>query len=119
MTYLSENYLLLSDEERAVKKELENKKLFINDLQKEIQTLNEEVITERENFYDFSEKAQAWREWQLEEKLDEQKERIIYLYEKPLPALPSKLKVWKQKLVNKIKQVVHYKEKKLETQYTA
>lgn len=116
---LSEDYLQLNSEEEAVKKELENKKLFIENLQKEIQTLKEEVITERENFYDFADRAQAWREWQLEEKLANQKERMIYLYEKPLPALPSKLKGWKKKLVNTIKQVIHYKEKKQETQYIA
>lgn len=114
---LSRDYLQLNDKEEAVKKELENKKHFIENLQKEIQTLKEEVITERENFYDFADRAQAWREWQLKEKLVNQKERLIYLYEKPLPALPSKLKGWKKKLVNKIKQVIHYKKKKQETQY--
>jgi len=116
---LSRDYVQLNDKEEAVKKELENKKHFIENLQKEIQTLKEEVRTERENFYDFADRAQAWREWQLEEKLVNQKERLIYLYEKPLPALPSKLKVWKKKLVNKIKQVIHYKEKKQKTQYIA
>ena len=119
VTSFSEDYLQLNDEKEAVEIELENKKHIIKNLQKEIQTLNEEVITERENFYDFAEKAQAWREWQLEEKLADQKERIIHLYEKPLPTLPSKLKVWKKKLVNKIKKVIHYKEKKQEIQYVA
>ena len=112
VTSFSEDYLQLNDEKEAVEIELENKKHIIKNLQKEI-------LTERENFYDFAEKAQAWREWQLEEKLADQKERIIHLYEKPLPTLPSKLKVWKKKLVNKIKKVIHYKEKKQEIQYVA
>jgi len=59
VTSFSEDYLQLNDEKEAVEIELENKKHIIKNLQKEIQTLNEEVITEQENFYDFAEKAQA------------------------------------------------------------
>ena len=46
VTSFSEDYLQLNDEKEAVEIELENKKHIIKNLQKEIQTLNEEVITE-------------------------------------------------------------------------